>query len=110
MQAGGLAHPRGGVHIHRILSLLLDVARGLRFLHACGHEGGDVDPSQVWLQLQDSEDVGAGTHLSSIDEDSIDTGAQLPCCLRGMSHGSLQTLCLCMCAFVFFKPACVSYF
>lgn len=74
MQAGGLATPLGGVYVHRIVSLLLDVARGLMHLHACGHTGGDLDPSAVWLQLLDPEDEGPC--LNSIDEDSIDTGAR----------------------------------
>ena len=73
MQAGGLATPLGGVAVHRVISLLLDVARGLMHLHACGHTSGDLDPSHVWLQLLDAEDVAPC--LNSIDEDSIDTGA-----------------------------------
>lgn len=77
MQAGGLATPLGGVYIHRILSLLLDVARGIMHLHACGHTSGDLDPSHVWLQLHDTEEVATGVNLNSIDEDSVDTGAQL---------------------------------
>lgn len=81
MQSGGLTTPLGGVHIQRILSLLLDVAHGIMHLHACGHTGGDIDPSHVWLQLQDSEEAGHGTILNSIDESTIDTGAHPVWCL-----------------------------
>ena len=74
MQSGGLKTPQGGVHMQRILSLLLDVAHGIMHLHACGHTSGDIDPSHVWLQLQDSEEAWHGTTLNSIHESSIDTG------------------------------------
>lgn len=89
MQSGGLTTALGGVHIQRILSLLLDMAHGIMHLHACGHTGGDVDPSHVWLQLQESEDAGQGTTLNSIDESSIDTGA----CTSGFgfSFGTMLT-------------------
>jgi hypothetical protein len=49
MTSGGLATPQGGIHIHRLLTILQHVASGLVHLHRLSLTYGDLDPTQVPL-------------------------------------------------------------
>lgn len=47
MISGGLATTQGGIHVHRLLTILQHVASGLVHLHRLSLTYGDLDPSQV---------------------------------------------------------------
>jgi serine/threonine protein kinase len=47
MSSGALATEHGGVHIHRMITILQHVASGLAHLHRLSLTFGDLDPSQV---------------------------------------------------------------
>jgi serine/threonine protein kinase len=51
MKAGHLSTPQGGVHITRIVTVLRQVACGMSHLHRLHLTHGDLDPSQILLQI-----------------------------------------------------------